>query len=135
MSGITPAQLRKIHALSRERGLDDESLHNVCYALTKKDSLKKLTIREAIALIDSLTGHKVSTDGRMTDSQRKYIFGLLKEVGWTDDEGQPSQERFMGFVREKFKVEKEQWITKTIASNIIEALKAMKERREAEAAI
>ena len=38
MSKITPAQLRKIYALSKERGIDNDTLHAIVYKLTKKDN-------------------------------------------------------------------------------------------------
>jgi len=42
MKKITAAQIRKIHAISRERGIDDDLLHEHTRMLTGKESLKEL---------------------------------------------------------------------------------------------
>lgn len=133
MHGITQAQLRKIYALSRERGIDSETLHAHVNALTKKASLKSLTIAEAVKVIDSLEGKAATTPGMMTAAQERYIMGMMKDMGWTDENGLPDMNRLQGFVRERFKVEHVKWLTSSKASQVIEAFKAMKARGADEA--
>ena len=46
MNKVTTAQQRKIHALARELGMDDDLLHEYVSMLTEKQSLKDLTVME-----------------------------------------------------------------------------------------
>lgn len=128
MQKISAAQLRKIHVLSKERGLDDDLLHACVYSITRRSSLKDLNIAEAVKVIDTLEGKSKTADGMMTDKQRKFINGLLKEIGWVDEAGRADERRLLLFAREKFKVDRIEWLDVKKASQIIEALKAMKER-------
>ncbi len=132
MAEITPAQLRKIHALGRERGIDSETLHAHVHTLTKKDSIKSLTIREAVKVIDSLQGSAKTVSGMITDKQKNFILGLAKDIGWMDEDGAPDEERLLMFIRERFQVEQMKWLTSHKASQIIEALKAMRARKDKE---
>ena len=56
MNPASAAQKRKIFVLAKEQGMDQELLHAYVCALVKKESLSKLTIREAIQVIDGLSG-------------------------------------------------------------------------------
>lgn len=134
MQNITPAQMRKIHALSRERGIDNDVLHAHVLMLVKRNSLKELTIVEAVKVIDSLSGDDKdkAVEGMMTAKQKKYIDGLLKDIGWTDKNGRPDQERLSAFISERFHISQMQWVTSKKASEVIEALKAMKSRKNKE---
>lgn len=129
MNKITPAQMRKIHIVAKQNGLDDDLLHCHMAALIGKSSLKDLTIREAIVLIDSLTG-KQSCPARdsATPKQRNYIKGLAKELGWITDDGDVDMDRLDGMCRQCARVDSYKWLTKEGASKVIEALKAMLER-------
>ena len=48
MSKITPAQCRKIYALAKERGIDDETLHAHIYSVVKNESIYELSIVQAV---------------------------------------------------------------------------------------
>jgi len=128
MTIITAAQMRKIYALSRERGIDNDTLHQHVYGLVKKDSIKKLSKIEAIKVIDSLEGQLTSTPGMMTEKQWMYINGLLVKLGWVTAGGKPDMKRFMEFIKSQFSIESEKWITSSAAGKIIEAFKAMNNR-------
>lgn len=130
MRTITSAQLRKIHVLSRERGLDDGELHVFIENLTKKDSLKTLSIAEAIKVIDSLEGKQAAPAGMITAGQEKFIIGLLKDIGWIEIDGRPDIDRFNDFIRERFNVHRMKWLSSCKASQVIEALKAMSNRKK-----
>ena len=54
MNKVTTAQQRKIHALARELGMDDDLLHEYVSMLTEKQSLKDLTVMEAVKVIDAM---------------------------------------------------------------------------------
>ena len=132
VSKVTPAQMRKIYALSRERNLDSDMLHSHIFALTGKDSIKELSISEAIKIIDSLEGHKTNTPGMMTERQLKLIKGLAKDIGWTDEKGRVDMDRLSGFITERFNIAHINWVNSRTAGQIIEALKAMKNRKKKE---
>lgn len=125
---ITAAQMRKIHVLAREYGLDNDLLHVHIQTVTGKDSLKKLSLGEAVRVIDSL--EKRSSD-RMTWKQKYFIDKLLEELGWTDEQGDPDYQRLDGFCSKRFGVDSHKWLTRAAASNVIEGLKNMVKKEEA----
>lgn len=130
MQGITSAQLRKIHMAAKQNGMDNDLLHCHMAALIGKSSLKELTIREAIVLIDSLEGKQGRpVQEAATSKQKYYILGLAKELGWITDEGEVDMDRVDGMCRQCAKTDNHNWLTKSGASSVIEALKAMIDRR------
>ena len=130
---ITTAQMRKIHVLARDYGLDNDLLHIHIQTVTGKDSLKKLSLREAVKVIDSL--EKRSSD-RMTWKQKYFIDRLLQEIGWTDEQGDPNYQRLDGFCSKYYGVDSHKWLTRRNASNVIEGLKNMlQQERAAEDAV
>ena len=134
MNKVTPAQMRKIYALAHERGMDGELLHIHVTLLTRKDSIKDLSIQDAILVIDSLSGKRTGTPAfrleAATMKQCRYIEVLARELGWINDENEVDTLRVNGFVKAQYSVERYQWLTKAQASNMIEALKGMLERLE-----
>lgn len=131
MSKITDARRRRIFKLSTERGLDNETLHAHVFMLTGKASLKDLSIKDSDLVIDSLKSGSKRVRGRITEKQRQYIEGLAKEIGWIDDNGKLDNKRLLSFIEIRFKVSTVEWLTEKKASEVIEALKAMKSRLNA----
>ncbi|MCM1057712.1 MAG: regulatory protein GemA [Firmicutes bacterium] len=119
---ITASQMRKIHVLARDHGLDDDLLHIHVQTVTGKDSLKKLSLREAVRVIDSL--EKGSSD-HMTWRQKYLIDKLMQELSWTDGKGDPDYKRLDGFCSRRYGVDSHKWLTRTAASKVIEGLKGM----------
>ena len=70
MNKVTTAQQRKIHALARELGMDDDLLHEYVSMLTEKQSLKDLTVMEAVKVIDAMEGKKGYAAGDRISSQK-----------------------------------------------------------------
>lgn len=128
MNKMSDAQRRKIFKLAGEKGLDQEVLHAYIHSLTGKDSFKKLTIMDAVKVIDGLEGKKQNADHMITEKQRKFIEGLAKELGWVDEENNLDRARLNGFISSKFNTDNINWLTVIKASDVIEGLKAMKER-------
>lgn len=126
-AAITASQMRKIHVLARDYGMDDDLLHVHVRTVTGKDSLKKLSLGEAVKVIDSL--EKRSSD-RMTWKQKYLIDRLLEELGWTDGQGRPDHRRLDGFCSRRFGVDSHKWLTRTLASKVIEGLKNMVQEKE-----
>jgi len=125
MKMITAAQIRKMHVISRERGIDDDLLHEHIQMLTGKESMKGLTCTEAARVIDSLEGNPTCKDPA-SYKQLAYIKGLMKELGWMDAGSRPDMERLDGMCRKYAKTDSHKWLDKGGASKIIEALKNMK---------
>ena len=97
---ITPGQMKKIHALAKETGMDDDLLHGYVHMLTEKDSLKDLTVSDATRVIDGMVGKKGYAQGdRISYRQEAFIFTLMKKMGWTDSEGNPDKKRLNGFIK------------------------------------
>lgn len=124
---ITYRQLQKIYALSKELGLDNDLIHELVYAETGKDSIKALTVPEGILIIDRLQGHG-TPKGMATPRQKRFIEGLLKNIGWVLEDGTADITRLEGLLRSKFGVDSYKWLTTKKASEVIEALKALKTR-------
>ncbi len=125
MGGITLAQIRKLHASCRERGIDNDLLHEHIRMLTGKGSVKELTRRDAMRVIDSLEGKTSYCQNPASDKQMAYIRVLMRDLGWTDGLGNPDMERLDGMCRKYVKTDCHKWLDKSGASKIIEALKNM----------
>lgn len=131
---VTYAQIKKIHVLAKERGMDNDLLHEHMEMLVGKGSIRELTIKDAIVLIDSLEG-KGSRDvkDRATPKQMHFIFGLMKEMGWTTGDGKPDLDRLNRFLRSDkagFNLEDYRWLNVGMASDLIEAFKSMLAREQ-----
>lgn len=129
---VTGDQIRKIYAAARERGMDNDLLHEHMEILVQKSSIRDLTKSEAIKLIDSLEGKAASGKDHATDKQMLYIQGLMKELGWMADGGKPDFDRLNRFLQSDkagFNLADYRWLKKGQASNLIEALKAMLARK------
>jgi len=132
---ITEKQLKIIWTLARQLGMDSELLHETVFDVTGKDSLKKLTVPEAVGIIDGLVddGAKIRKKRKprrglpenvvelLTGKQIRLIEYLVDQLGWDN----PNQ--LKGFNRRVIK--KERICTKQEASKIIEGLKAMVNRK------
>lgn len=132
---VTCAQIRKIHVLAKERGMDNDLLHEHMEMLVGKVSIRELTKKDAIVLIDSLEGKAGSRDvkDRATHKQMHFIFGLMKEMGWTTGDGKPDLERLNRFLRSDkagFNLEDYRWLNVGMASDLIEAFKSMLAREQ-----
>lgn len=126
MRKITQAQIRKIHALSRELGMDDDLLHEFTSMVTGKDSIRELSVMDAVRLIDSMETKKGYERGdRISWRQEQYIFVLMRKLGWTDKGGEPDLKRLNGFVKKQYGTEDYRWTTKKTAGRVIEGLKAL----------
>lgn len=130
MGKATYPQIKKIYALSKELGLDNDSLHIFTSDLTGVGSISHLSNIQAIKLIDELeyekTGiRKASTfrSYRATEDQIFKIRALERELGWDDNPN-----RLKGFMKKYCKIDNINWLTFSQASNLIEALKKVSER-------
>ena len=129
MRGITPAQNRKIHMLAKEYAIDNEMLHAIVFQETKKESIKQLTIMEAVKVIDRIEGNKqvVNSDKEhMSYKQEAFIKSLAKELGWVDTSGNLDEKRLNGFCKKYCNIERYKWLSVKNASKIIEGLKNLK---------
>lgn len=130
MNKVTTAQQRKIHVLARELGMDDDLLHEYVSLLTEKQSLKELTVMEAVKVIDALEGKKGYAAGdRISWRQERYIECLMVQLGWVLEDGKPDKKRLDGFVKKQYGMDDSRWMTKKIASHVIEGLKSLATRK------
>lgn len=133
MRKITPSQMRKIHALAKEYGMDRDLLHSLIESEIGKTSIKELTIMEAVKVIDRIEGKKQSVNpGKesMTFKQRTYMFDLCKALGWTNEDDTINETRLNGFCRARYNCPSYTWLTRRTASKVIEGLKVLLEREE-----
>ena len=133
MAKLSNAQIRKIFYLKKERGLDDELLRSFIYTLVGKSSIKSLTMREAITVIDALDGKQQVSQGRLSTKQQKYIEGLAVQCGWIGDDERVDMKRLNAWLEKRYKVSSILWLTPKNASDAIEGLKAMIGRKKKEA--
>lgn len=130
MTGKTNQQLRKIYALKRQLGMDNDELHCLVQGMTGVESLKLLNIRQAARVIDrldALAGGRRDVPGRASEAQQRLIQKLAEEMGWA---GEPS--RLRGFLEAKAGVSDVRFLSIDSARRIIEALKAIQKGGRAE---
>ncbi len=124
-------------AKSPELRMSDEELHELVAGHTGKDSLKMLTESEIAKVVNILSGMKESVRRQKrksthpsvrgnpsTVNQRKKIYKLCERLGWKD----PA--RVNGMCRKMFRTDRLEWLSYRQCSDLIEALKAMAERKE-----
>ena len=104
--------------------------HEHIALLVKKDSIRLLTREEAAKVIDSLEGKPHSGKDAMTQKQRLYLLALAKKLGWTDESGKVDEKRLDGMCEKYAKVSRYEWLTRSGASKLIEALKNMSSKLE-----
>lgn len=137
MAGSIQPYIKRIWGIAKspELKLTDEELHLLVDAQTGKDSIKKLNIREAQALVRVLGHMKDSAkkqavqEKRMagnsaTENQRRKIYMLAKQLGWN----RPA--RVNGMCRRMFGINAVEWLDYQQCSKLIEALKKMADRKE-----
>lgn len=123
-------------AKSPELKLTDEELHLLVQAHTGKDSIRDLGKRELQAVIRVLLHMKDSVKksergkrpggNPATENQRKKINKFTQALGWDN----PA--RVNGMCKRMFGVSTVEWLDYKQCSKLIEALKAMAERKEGE---
>lgn len=124
---ITPKLMKRIYAVARQKGIDNETLHELVYREVSKESIKTLTCSEAYVVIHALnpdaSNYKQERKGMITDKQYNMIVRMSYVLGW---EG--NKKRINGFVKKYTGVENVKWLTKYQASNVIEGLKKLEEK-------
>lgn len=134
MNLASAAQKRKIYSLARSFGMDDELLHSYIEALIHKDSIRQLTVTEAVRVIDGLSGKDVRAvnpkQEGMSYAQKRYLASLAIRLGWTEEDGSLNEKRLNGFCRKQYSTLYWTGLTRSKASKAIEALKTMVEREE-----
>lgn len=120
--------LKKLYAVSKEYGIDNDLLHDMVFSEFNIDSLKKLNDSQGLAVIEIISGKKQyykkgSAKGMASESQKKYILDMADKLGWGDN---PT--RISGFLKKYAKVESIEWLTMRGASKVIEGMKKMIER-------
>jgi len=125
MQKMSDAQRRKIFKLKAEKGLDDDMLRSYVHTLVGKSSLKELTIRDAITVIDALEDKKQNAPGMISNKQQKYIQGLAVDYGWVGENKKVDMLRLNHWLKSKYGVNSIIWLTSKLASDAIEGLKAM----------
>jgi Protein of unknown function (DUF1018). len=139
--GRKPASIRTLWAIAKspELQLSEEDLHAIVYRETGKESMKKLTQGEINTLARilqnmkdgiSLDVHTKRTDeggDPRTVQLRRKIYALCDTLGWNND-----NQRINAFAKRMCGVERIEWLDMAQCSKIVEALKAMAARQEAE---
>lgn len=121
-------------AKSPELSLSNEELHLLVMAHTGKESIRELNQRELQTMVRLLGNMKSSaakssrgTRGSTgTANQRKKIYKLAEALGWE------KAARVNGLCKKMFGVSSVDWLDYMQCSKLIEALKAMVERKEAQ---
>lgn len=128
---ITSGQIRKIYAVANEYGIDRDLLHEIVENETNKEHIKELSFNEAIKVIDRINGKKQSAkpdEEHMTYKQEAYIKGLAKDLLWIKQDGTVDEKRLNGFVSKFYGITSYKWLTRTMATKVIEGLKSLKNK-------
>lgn len=135
---LSDGQRRKIWAVTKELGLEEDFLRDVVEKLTGQRHVSGMSKLEAKQLIDLLEqaardrglregrkpkGNRGRRPGRATEAQLWKQRQLAEALGW-------NEERLLGFVRRMAKVDRLEWQLFEDASKTIEGLKKMLRRQE-----
>lgn len=123
-------KIKAINAIAYSKlGLDYELLHDMVYGLTRKTSIRNLTIKEANLVIASMLNkleikEKRNTTGNvrwlMSKKQRLYINSIAKKMLWGPEE-------LDRFTQRQYQKPYNQLLVQE-AQGLIEALKAILKR-------
>lgn len=135
-----PGSIRTIWGIAKspELRLDEDELYLLIARVTGKDSLRTLTQGEIDAVCAALRQMQGSARGvtqkrtdeggnARTHGLRRKIYALTGVLGWNNNRA-----RVDGLARRMFGVEAIEWLTAAQCNKLIEALKKMIERQEAE---
>ncbi|HMV46546.1 MAG TPA: DUF1018 domain-containing protein [Blastocatellia bacterium] len=131
----TKAQVRELWARARQRGLDDEGLHNLVKAETGSDSIRGLSKSQADKVIAALGGvphqrkrsrtsqhrrQKAGVKQIVTQEQLDLMKFLAGELDWKNE----SLNKFC-----QRQIKRDQPSTTAEANKVIEGMKAILKRR------
>ena len=121
---ITPEQLKKIWAKAREIGVSEDRLRDTVERISGRRSIKALTKKQAVRVIDSLQAQDPAIIDLATPRQETLIERLKIDAEWTDD-------HLMNFVFKKFMRGRINEIRRSEAGVVIRVLNAaMRKKRE-----
>ncbi|MDO4720457.1 MAG: regulatory protein GemA [Peptostreptococcaceae bacterium] len=139
VDSIQQRQIKSLWGMARELGLEKEDLYGILYRVSKKESMRALTVKEANDVMQELIrlkdpkGESAQKPGRRrtdeggresTKPMRRKIYMLCQTLGWNDNE-----QRIAGFCKKMFGIERVEWLSEKQCFHLIEALKKMAERR------
>ena len=139
-TGRKQPSIRTLWAIAKspELHMTDEDLHAVVYRETGKESIKALTqgqISEVARVLQNMKdGISRSTRAKRTDEGgdtrtvelRRKIYMLAWELSW--DAAQVNK-----LAKRMFGVDRQEWLNSTQCGKLVEALKAILERRGSQA--
>jgi hypothetical protein len=115
-----------IYGLARRCGIDNDLLHDMIKHQFQAESMKALSMGQGKLLIDRLqkaTGDaSAEVPGRASEGQRRMIYGLARELGWSRD-----SKRLRGFLEKRFDVSDVPFLPAAKCGPVIEALKAIRD--------
>ena len=137
----TKSRYSRIWAGAREAGLSSDAVHDLVSREFNKKSLKQLTDRQVEKLGSLLwdmgkgrtvqrSSTKRTDEGGREDNvqQRRKIYMLAQELGWSEDD-------VNRFCLSKYGVARQEWLPPDKCSEMIEALKAMGSRAGKKSAV
>ena len=140
----TPSQIKRIHILKSLLGLDDDLYREMLMSFGVCSS-KDLTFTEASVMLDILETRAeernlwkrmpkpyedLNRDNKMaTPPQLRMIKGLWREICYFDN-NEFANKSLRKFLKTKFKVDDINFLTKTKAIKVIQAIKAIKQKLE-----
>lgn len=139
MARIGQSDIKKIWGIAKspQLRLSDEELHLVVAAHTGKDSIRALHKTEMKKVVRALLDLKDSAKRQVGEAggycvagnqtagkQRRLVFKLAQELGWD------GAVRVNGMCRKMFGIAAVEWLSSEQCSKLIEALKAMLERKK-----
>jgi len=144
----TPSQIKRIHILKSLLGLDDDLYREMLMSFGVCSS-KDLTFTEASVMLDILETRAeernlwkrmpkqyedLNRDSKMaTPPQLRMIKGLWREICYFDN-NEFANKSLRKFLKTKFKIDDINFLTKTKAIKVIQAIKAIKQKLEKSAA-
>lgn len=136
---MAQSRYSKLWAMAGTLGMTRDNVHDMCDGLTGKSSLTEMTDAEIIIVTQELYRRQQSAGVRpprpaqprkgnpVADAQRGKIYALSYTLGWDGD-----IKRINGVVRRVCGIDHLRWCSPEQCRKVIEAMRAMIKREEAQ---
>lgn len=131
----TPAQNRKIWALSSQLALKEDNLRDLVESVTGQRRVSLLTQPQALEVIRLLQAELAkrrknkkrigAPSSRVNKGQLRYLLDLADAIGWSEWD-------LRAWLKRYFRVSHEKWLTNVKATKAITALKDIRARNSGE---
>jgi len=126
MIWVKSKELGLYNSSSPKNEIKSSQLYKIIYSQTQKNSMRDCTddeLEKVLKVLNLFLKHNKATTVKATQKQLNYIKFLAKELNWDNPK------RLAGFIKKYTGIDRMEWLNPKQASNIIEGLKKMLDKR------